>query len=89
MPFVEKYKENIVGARITGNMQSLFNRIGRDNFESLNDCINKIDWLIAEGLTEDLKSGKNNSEIVKEYNKQKSRIEEIYRNMEIEIEEIR
>ena len=89
MPFVEKYKENIVSARITGNMQSLFNRIERDNFETLNDCINKIDYLITEGLTEDLKFGKNNSELVKEYNKQKSRIEEIYRNMEIEIEEIR
>ena len=89
MPFVEKYKEKIVSARITGNMQSLFNIIGRDNFESLNDCINKIDYLITQGLEKDLKSGKNNSELVKEYNKQKSRIEEIYRNMEIEKGEIR
>ena len=89
MPFVEKYKEKIVSARITGNMQELFNIIGRDNFESLNDCINKIDYLITQGLEKDLKSGKNDSELVKEYNKQKSRIEEIYRNMEIEKGEIR
>lgn len=89
MPFVEKYKEKIVSARITGNMQDLFNIIGRENFESLNDCINKIDYLITEGLEKNLKSGKNDSELVKEYNKQKSRIEEIYRNMEIEKGEIR
>lgn len=89
MPFVEKYKEKIVSARITGNIQSLFNIMGRDNFESLNDCINKIDYLITQGLEKDLKSGKNDSELVKEYNKQKSRIEEIYRNMEIEKGEIR
>ncbi len=89
MPFVEKYKEKIVSARITGNIQDLFNMIGRDNFESLNDCINKIDYLITEGLEKDLKSGKNDSELVKEYDKQKSRIEEIYRNMEIEKGEIR
>lgn len=89
MPFVTEYKDNIVRARITGDMQNLFNIIGRENFESLNDCINKIDYLITEGLEKDLKSGKNDSELVKEYNKQKSRIEEIYRNMEIEKGEIR
>ena len=89
LPFVTKYKEKIVRARITGDMQSLFNRIGIENFESLNDCVNKIDHLILEGLEKDLKSKRNDSELIKEYNRQKRRIEEIYRNMEIEKGEIR
>ena len=89
MPFVTEYKDNIVRARITGDMQNLFNIIGRENFESLNDCINKIDYLITEGLEKELKSGKKDSELVKEYNKQKSRLEQIYRNMELEKGEIR
>ena len=89
LPFVTKYKEKIVRARITGDMQSLFNIIGIENFESLNDCVNKIDYLILEGLEKDLKSKRNDSELIKEYNRQKRRIEEIYRNMEIEKGEIR
>ena len=89
MPFVTEYKDNIVRARITGDMQNLFNIIGRENFESLNDCINKIDYLITEGLEKELKSGKKDSELVQEYNKQKSRLEQIYRNMELEKGEIR
>lgn len=89
LPFVTKYKEKIVRARITGDMQSLFNIIGIENFESLNDCVNKIDHLILEGLEKDLKSKRNDSELIKEYNRQKRRIEEIYRNMEIEKGEIR
>ena len=49
MPFVTEYKDNIVRARITGDMQNSFNIIGRENFESLKDCINKIHNLITKG----------------------------------------
>lgn len=84
LPFVKRYKDEIVRARITGDMQSLFDLIGEKNFENLNDSINMVDYLVSEGLLKELISPnkRKKSELVKEYRRQTRRIEKIYNDME-------
>ena len=39
--FFETYKQEIIESRITGNMQVLFDAIGEENFEALNNLVNE------------------------------------------------
>ena len=81
MPFLKRYKKQIIKARITGCTKDLFDLIGEDNFEELNDCINKVDYLVAEeNLSKNLK-GK--SKTTKRYEEELARLEKIYRDMEV------
>ncbi len=83
-PFVQKYRKQIVQARITGNSTNLFATIGKENFEELNDAINKLDYLIyLEGIysIEFINKESSNENIVECYN-QLQRIERIYTNMD-------
>lgn len=54
-PFVNRYKKQIIKARITGNYRDLFDLIGKDNFEDLNDVINKLDYIIKSKSIDSLK----------------------------------
>lgn len=46
MPFISKYMNKIVKARILGDFDELFAQIGQENFEDLNDTINKLNYLL-------------------------------------------
>lgn len=81
-PFVKRYKQEIIRARITGDMEGLFDVIGKDNFEALNDCVNIVDYLALKGLGKELSSEKQNSRLVSRYKEQIERAEHIYANME-------
>ena len=39
--FFETYKKEIIKSRITGNMQVLFDAVGEENFEALNNLVNE------------------------------------------------
>lgn len=83
-PFVQKYREQIIQARITGNSTKLLTTIGKENFEELNDAINKLDYLIyLEGIysIEFINEKSSNVNIVECYN-QLQRVEKIYTNMD-------
>ena len=82
IPFLEDYKKEIVKARITGDMEGLLNIIGKDNFEELNDCINKVDYLIQKGLKRRLDKNEKNDELIEEYQKELERLDIIYSKME-------
>ena len=93
---VYKYKEQIIRARITGDINSLLEVVGKGNFEELNDCINVVDYFIYEkGLSKILEKRANNDrkekekdiesteeEVIEEYEKQLQRLDKIYINME-------
>ena len=92
----KKYKEQIIRARITGDINSLLEVVGKDNFEELNDCINVVDYFIYEkGLSKILEKRANNDrkekekdiesteeEVIEEYEKQLQRLDRIYISME-------
>ena len=96
MPFLKKYKQEIIRARITGDINSLLEAVGKDNFEELNDCINMVDYFIYEkGLSKILEKRANNDgkekkkdiesteeEVIEEYEKQLQRLDKIYISME-------
>ena len=81
IPFLKDYKEEIIRARMTGDLESLFNLVGRDNFEELNDCINKVDYLVFEKELEKSLTKKEDDKVTKEYKKELQRLDKIYYNM--------
>ena len=83
-PFIQKYRKQIIEARITGNNTKLLTTIGKENFEELNDAINKLDYLIYfEGIysIEYINKESDNENIVECYN-QLQRVQKIYSNMD-------
>ena len=83
VPFLQKYKKQIIEARITGDIDKLLNTIGKNNFEELNDCINKVDYLIEEKNLKRYIEKEEENDITKEYDEQLKRLEKIYTNMEL------
>lgn len=79
-PFFDKYRKYIIDARISGDMNKLYEVVGAENFLILNDIINKIDAMPY--TSEMLKNGQKSEEEIKEYNKQIERIRKVYENME-------
>lgn len=79
--FFDKYREPIVRARILGDMKELYDIIGEENFEELNDVVNKVDSL--EGLLHKLKNNQDEDPVAVEYYKQLERLKQIYANMEM------
>ena len=79
-PFVKEYREQIVRTRIYGDMEGLYEVIGKENFEELNDIVNKIDSL--KDLTKKLKRDKTEDPIVIEYYRQLERLNKVYQNMQ-------
>lgn len=61
-------------------MKELYEVIGKENFEELNDIINKVDSL--EGLTIKLKKDQREDSIVIEYYRQLERLNKVYQNMQ-------
>ena len=78
-PFIEKYREAVLKARILGDYTDLFNQIGQENFEELNDVISKIDSMWFKGV---LEPDKVSVETNREYTKELERLQQVYRNME-------
>lgn len=83
-PFLESFHHEVILSLVTANYSILLDKIGSDNFEELNDCINKVDYLITCGL--DLENPEHKPELVIEYKKEMSRLEEIYHNMDNRIQ---
>ena len=83
IPFLQKYKKQIIEARIIRNIDKLLEIIGENNFEELNDCINKVDYLIEKKNLNKYIGKKEKNEVVKKYNGQLERLKTIYANMEL------
>ena len=81
-PLLSRYRKQVVSARMWGDRKYLFDEIGEENFEELNDVINKMDYLISQGLIQKINDEQRDDKLIKEYNEQVSRIEKIYTNME-------
>lgn len=79
--FLDKYRSTIIRARLIGNINELFDIIGEENFEELNDVVNKVDSL--SGLAYKLENNQIEDPVVIEYYKQLDRLKQIYFNMEM------
>lgn len=74
MPFLERFRDIFVKAYITSDSEELFDKIGKGNFEQLNDIINKVDYLCFKGL--------NTASLIDEYGKELARAKQVYSDME-------
>jgi hypothetical protein len=81
-PFIEQYRELIIDARITGNIEELKLNIGSDNYEELNDIIDYIDTLIEMGLHNRIHNNELNDKLVIEYISMLKRLSILYSKME-------
>lgn len=81
-PFVEQYRELIIDARITGNIEELKLNIGSDNYEELNDIIDYIDTLIEMGLHNKIHNNELNDKLVIEYISMLKRLSILYSKMQ-------
>lgn len=82
-PLLNRYRRQVIKARITGDRQQLYDTIGEENFEELNDAINKVDYLLNQGLISKLNINQKEDSLVIEYNEQMERLDRIYTNMEL------
>lgn len=83
-PFLDRYREYIIEARISGNMERLFNVVGKDNFYRLNDIVNKVDSM--KNYSECLEENFESYDEIEIYNKQLQKLKQIYRDMENNIQ---
>lgn len=80
-PFIERYRNEIIYARITGDFSNLFNTMGKDNFENLNDIIDYIDMLIEMGLETFLMNKEYSNKLVMEYINELKKLSNLYDDM--------
>lgn len=81
-PFMERYRDLIIDARISGNMDNLMNHIGKNNFEELNDIIDYIDMLVEMGLCEKLNEKDMEDRLVVEYVNELKKMSNVYADMD-------
>lgn len=82
-PLFDKYKNLILRSRIDGDVEGFCDIIGRDNYEDLNDAINKVDYLLSKGLVTKLERNEKNDVDVIMYIDQLERVELIYNNISL------
>ena len=88
-PLLSKFRQQVIRAKINGNIDELTKYIGKDNFEELVDVVNKVDSLINHhDLTVESLMSPDNI-YVKEYYQQLVRIQEIYKRIDNHYEEIK
>lgn len=76
-------EKEILEVMLTGDRQKFIEKIGTENFEEINDILNKVDYLVYEGLMKSLKKkerekNKKENANVKEYREQLKRLKKVY-----------
>lgn len=81
-PLFYRVKQELLDARLTGEIESFTTLIGLQNFYNLNDAINKVDYLIQkEDLKEKLRNKNYQDQAVIEYYKQLTKVKIIYEDI--------
>ena len=76
-PLLEKFRDEVIEAKINVNPSILTQCIGVDNYEGLVDAVNKVDYLCRNGLVSDLKYAPDSAKC-DEYREQVKRVADIY-----------
>ena len=80
-PLIQKFRKQVVKAKINSDPKELIEYIGEDNFEALVDVVNKVDFLYRNGLTSKITKSPEDS-MIKEYFEQIKKAEQIYINID-------
>lgn len=81
-PLLEKFRKQVIKAKINSNPNELIKYIGVQNFEELVDAVNKVDYLARKGVKYKIETNENDY-MVMEYNEQLERVKQIYKNIDV------
>lgn len=81
-PFIEKYRDEIIRSKVYGDFKCLYDIIGEENFEEINDIVNRVYYLWNQGLKKEIDENDQESPIVVEYNEILKRLQRLYDRMD-------
>ena len=80
-PLIENYRSEVIDAKVNTKIEYLTDRIGIENFESLVEIVNKVDYLCTLGLDSKLKQNVVDS-VVTDYQESLELIKRIYEKID-------
>ena len=80
-PLLQKYRKQVIKAKINSDPKILINCIGEDNYEELVDIVNKVDYLSRNGVVIIIDKYPKDP-MVLDYNKQIERVKKVYNNID-------
>lgn len=80
-PLLQRFRTQVIKAKINAEPEELIRYIGEDNFEELVDAVNKVDYLSRNGVVPKIDSSKDDK-MVLEYFRQVERVKKIYENID-------
>lgn len=76
-PLIQKFRKQVIKAKVNAKPEELIKYIGEDNFENLVDAVNKVDYLSRNGVASKIDKSPEDT-MVLEYFEQVRRVEKIY-----------
>ncbi len=80
-PLIQKFRPQVIKAKINADPEELIKYIGEDNFENLVDAVNKVDYLSRNGVVSKIDKSPEDA-MVLEYFEQVERVKQIYINID-------
>ncbi|MDE5587016.1 MAG: hypothetical protein K2I72_01435, partial [Bacilli bacterium] len=80
-PLLQKFRSQVIKAKVNAKPEELTKYIGKDNFEELVDVVNKVDYLSGKGVESKIDKFPED-EMVIEYFEQIERVQQVYMNID-------
>ena len=80
-PLLQKFRKQVIRAKINSEPQELIKYIGEDNFEELVDAVNKVDYLSRNGVMPKIDKSPEDAMVI-EYFEQIERVKQVYINID-------
>ncbi len=80
-PLLQKFRKQVIKAKIYAVPEELTKYIGEDNFEELVDAVNKVDYLSRKGVMTKINTSPKDAMVI-EYFEQLERVKQIYINID-------
>lgn len=80
-PLIDKYRMPVIKAKVSSNPLELTKYIGSDNYESLVDALNNVDYYINSGVLSLLETNPEDNLVIR-YQNELNRIDQIYYNID-------
>ncbi len=80
-PLLQKFRQQVIKAKINAEPEELTKYIGKENFEELVDAVNKVDHLSRNGVIPKIDESPEDTMVI-EYFEQVERVKQIYINID-------
>lgn len=80
-PLLQKFRSQVIKAKVNSKPDELTKYIGKDNFEELVDVVNKVDYLLRQGVKSKIDKFPKDAMVI-EYLEQIERVQQIYMNID-------